>query len=72
MGGDLIDIGGFRALDNPLRAAAFVAWTEAKIVEAGERPGSFQKRCDPREGPRPASYAQKLVTGFEGRHIMAV
>jgi len=51
---DLIDIGDFIALDNPLRAASFVAWTEAKIVEAGERPGSFQKRYDPREGPRPA------------------
>jgi len=51
---DIIDIGDFIALDNPLRAASFAAEVEAKILEAGVRPGSFQKRDDPREGSRPA------------------
>ena len=39
---DLIDIGAFIALDNPPRAVSFVAETEAKIVEIGECPGSFE------------------------------
>ena len=40
---DLIDIGDFIALDNRTRAASFVAEIEAKIVEVGERPGSFHQ-----------------------------
>ncbi|MEP6181215.1 MAG: type II toxin-antitoxin system RelE/ParE family toxin [Roseobacter sp.] len=49
---DLIDIGDFIALDNRLRAASFVAEIEAKILEVGERPGSFQKRDDLHKGLR--------------------
>ena len=43
---DLIDIGDFIALDNPPRAFSFIAEIEAKIMEIGKRPGSFQKRDD--------------------------
>ena len=42
---DLIEIGDFIALDNPERAASFIAEIEAKMNAAAERPGSFPARC---------------------------
>ena len=38
---DLIEIGDFIALDNPERAASFVAEIESRMIEVAERPGSF-------------------------------
>lgn len=58
---DLIDIGDFIALDSPPRAASFVAEIEAKIVEIGERPGSFQKRDDLHPGLRHAPHGRYLI-----------
>ena len=58
---DLIHIGDFIALDNPSRAASFVAEIEAKIVEVGERPGSFQKRDDLHKGLRHARHGRYLI-----------
>ena len=51
-----MDIGDFIALDNRSRAASFAAEIEAKIVEVGERPGSFQKRDDLHKGLRHARH----------------
>jgi len=62
---DLIDIGDFIALDNPPRAASFVAEIEAKIVEIGERPGSFQKRNDLHPGLRHAPHGRYLIFFIE-------
>ena len=58
---DLIVIGDFIALDSPPRAASFVAEIEAKIVEIGERPGSFQKRDDLHPGLRHAPHGRYLI-----------
>lgn len=62
---DLIDIGDFIALDNRSRAASFVAEIEAKIVEVGERPGSFQRRDDLHKGLRHARHGRYLVFFIE-------
>ena len=62
---DLINIGDFIALDNRPRAASFVAEIEAKIVEVGERPGSFQKRDDLYNGLRHARYGRYLIFFIE-------
>nr|WP_237072760.1 type II toxin-antitoxin system RelE/ParE family toxin [Pseudaestuariivita rosea] len=62
---DLIDIGDFIALDNPPRAASFVAEIEAKIREVGERPGSFQKRDDLHKGLRHARHGRYLIFFIE-------
>jgi len=62
---DLIDIGDFIALDNPPRAVSFVAEIEAKIVEIGERPGSFQKRDDLHPGLRHAPHGRYLIFFIE-------
>ena len=62
---DLIDIGDFIALDNRLRAASFVAEIEAKILEVGERPGSFQKRDDLHKGLRHARHGRYLIFFIE-------
>lgn len=62
---DLIDIGDFIALDNPPRAASFVAEIEAKIVEIGARPGSFQKRDDLHPGLRHAPHGRYLIFFIE-------
>lgn len=62
---DLIDIGDFIALDNRPRAASFVAEIEAKIVEVGERPGSFQKRDDLHKGLRHARHGRYLIFFIE-------
>ncbi|EDQ03470.1 Plasmid stabilization system [Sulfitobacter indolifex HEL-45] len=56
-----MDIGDFIALDNRPRAASFVAEIEAKIVEVGERPGSFQKRDDLHKGLRHARHGRYLI-----------
>lgn len=58
---DLIDIGDYIALDNPPRAASFVAEIEAKIIEIGERPSSFQKRDDLHKGLRHAIHGRYLI-----------
>ena len=62
---DLIDIGDFIALDNRTRAASFVAEIEAKIVEVGERPGSFQKRDELHKGLRHARHGRYLIFFIE-------
>lgn len=62
---DLIDIGDFIALDNRLRAVSFVAEIEAKIMEVGERPGSFQKRDDLHKGLRHARHGRYLIFFIE-------
>ena len=62
---DLIDIGDFIALDNRPRAASFVAEIEAKIVEVGGRPGSFQKRDDLHKGLRHARHGRYLIFFIE-------
>jgi len=58
---DLIDIGDFIGLDNRTRAASFVAEIEAKILEVGERPGSFQKRDELHKGLRHARHGRYLI-----------
>lgn len=62
---DLIDIGDFIALDNRPRAASFVAEIEVKIVEVGERPGSFQKRDELHKGLRHARHGRYLIFFIE-------
>jgi len=62
---DLIDMGDFIALDNRPRAASFVAEMEAKIVEVGERPGSFQKRDELHKGLRHARHGRYLIFFIE-------
>lgn len=62
---DLIDIGDFIALDNRSRAASFVAEIKAKIVEVGERPGSFQKRDELHKGLRHARHGRYLIFFIE-------
>lgn len=62
---DLIDIGDFIALDNPPRAASFVAEIETKIMEIGARPGSFQKRDDLHKGVRHARHGRYLIFFIE-------
>ena len=62
---DLIDIGDFIALDNPPRAVSFVAEIEAKIVEIGERPRSFQRRDDLHPGLRHAPHGRYLIFFIE-------
>ncbi|UOA16606.1 type II toxin-antitoxin system RelE/ParE family toxin [Sulfitobacter dubius] len=62
---DLIDIGDFIALDNRPRAASFVAEIEAKIVEVGERPDSFQKRDELHKGLRHARHGRYLIFFLE-------
>lgn len=70
---DLIDIGDFIALDNRPRAASFVAEIEAKIVEVGERPGSFQKRGDLHKGLRHARHGRYLIFFIEkGEEVQIV
>lgn len=62
---DLIDISDFIALDNRSRAASFVAEIEAKIIEVGKRPGSFQKRDDLHKGLRHARHGRYLIFFIE-------
>lgn len=62
---DLIDIDDFIALDNPPRAASFVAEIEAKSVEIGERPDSFQRRDDLHSGLRHAPHGRHLIFFIE-------
>ena len=62
---DLIDIGDFIALDNPPRAVSFAAEIEAKIMEIGERPGSFKKRDDLHPGLRHAPHGRYLIFFIE-------
>lgn len=62
---DLIEIGDFIALDNPPRAVSFMADIETKIVEIGERPGSFQRRDDLHPGLRHAPHGRYLIFFIE-------
>jgi toxin ParE1/3/4 len=62
---DLMDIGDFIALDNRTRAASFVAEIEAKILEVGDRPGSFQKRDELHKGLRHARHGRYLIFFIE-------
>ncbi len=55
---DLIDIGDFIALENRPRAASVMAEIEAKIVEVGERPSSFQKRDELHKALRHARHGR--------------
>lgn len=58
---DLIEIGDFIALDNPGRAASFVAEIEAKMRAAAERPMSFPARDELHEGLRSARHGRYLI-----------
>lgn len=70
---DLIDIGDFIALDNRSRAASFVAEIEAKIIEVGERPRSFQKRDELHKGLRHARHGRYLIFFIEqGDEVLIV
>jgi len=60
-----MDIGDFIALDNRTRAASFVAEIEAKILEVGDRPGSFQKRDELHKGLRHARHGRYLIFFIE-------
>jgi len=58
---DLIEIGDFIALDDPGRAASFVAEIEAKMRVAAERPMSFPARDELHEGLRAARHGRYLI-----------
>ena len=72
---DLIEIGDFIALDNPERAASFVAEIEAVMNAAAERPGSFPAGGELHEGLRSARHGRYLIFFLEaegGVHIVRV
>ena len=58
---DLIEIGDFIALDNPERAASFVAEIESRMIEVAERPGSFPARDELHKGLRSARHGRYLI-----------
>lgn len=58
---DLIEIGDFIALDNPARAASFVAEIEAKMAQVAERPTGFSSRDDLHKGLRSARHGRYLI-----------
>jgi len=58
---DLIEIGDFIALDNPIRALTFVAEIEAKMNEVAKRPASFPPRDDLYEGLRSGRHGRYLI-----------
>jgi len=58
---DLIEIGDFIALDNPERAASFVAEIESRMNEIAERPGSFPARDELHKGLRSARHGRYLI-----------
>lgn len=60
-----MDIGDFIALDNPGRAASFVAEIEATMMQAAERPGSFPARLDLHAGLRSARHGRYLIFFLE-------
>ncbi len=62
---DLIEIGDFIALDDPERAASFIAEIEAKMIEAAERPASFASRSDLHPGLRAARHGRYLIFFLE-------
>lgn len=64
---DLIEIGDFIALDNPERAASFVAEIEARMIEVAERPGSFPARDELHQGLRSARHGRYLIFFVEAR-----
>ena len=60
-----MDIGDFIALDNPERAASFIAEIEARMMEAANRPGSFPARRDLHDGLRAAPHGRYLIFFLE-------
>ncbi len=58
---DLIEIGDYIALDDPERAASFVAEIEARMRAAAERPMSFPARDELHEGLRAARHGRYLI-----------
>ena len=58
---DLIEIGDYIALDDPGRAASFVAEIEARMRAAAERPMSFPARDELHEGLRMARHGRYLI-----------
>lgn len=62
---DLIEIGDFIALDNPERAASFVAEIEGRMRTAAERPQSFPARDELHEGLRAARHGRYLIFFLE-------
>ncbi|AEO49778.1 plasmid stabilization system protein [Rhodospirillum rubrum F11] len=62
---DLIEIGDFIALDNPERAASFVAEIEARMIQAADRPASFPTRDELHEGLRSARHGRYLIFFIE-------
>lgn len=58
---DLIEIGDFIALDNPERAASFVAEIESRMIEVAERPGSFPARDELHKSLRSARHGRYLI-----------
>jgi len=58
---DLIEIGDYIALDDPGRAASFVAEIETGMREAAERPMSFPARDELHEGLRAARHGRYLI-----------
>lgn len=60
-----MEIGDFIALDNPERAASFVAEIEATMREVALRPGSFPARRDLHDGLRVARHGRYLVFFLE-------
>ncbi len=58
---DLIEIGDFIALDNPGRAASFVAEIEARMRAVAAQPRSFPARDELHEGLRAARHGRYLI-----------
>jgi toxin ParE1/3/4 len=62
---DLIEIGDYIALDNPRRAASFVAEIEAEIARIAAQPGRFPARADLAPGLRAARRGRYLIFFLE-------
>nr|WP_207160559.1 type II toxin-antitoxin system RelE/ParE family toxin [Rhodospirillum rubrum] len=62
---DLIEIGDFIALDNPQRAASFVAEIEARMIQAADHPASFPTRDELHQGLRSARHGRYLIFFIE-------
>ena len=69
---DLIEIGDYIALDDPGRAASFVAEIEARMRAAAERPMSFPARDELHEGLRMARQGRYLIFFVEMRDEVQV
>jgi len=65
---DLIEIGDYIALDNPRRAASFVAEVEAEIARIAAQPSRFPARADLAPGLRAARHGRYLILAREICH----